>query len=146
MVTIVSFIPSTNYDLGFVIYFLSVFGLVSLIVALHCRGCLWFLVKIFLYCFWLVSSVWAIISGSLLLAADGWLPSTYCLYFLCRQDFSVRWWEGSVPFLIQVLPISCALKYLWGLDCLHWRLLNSASCSGVYFSFELDVNWKGRKV
>lgn len=44
-----------------------------LVVVLYCRGRLWILVKIFLYCFWFISSVWAIISANLPLAADGWL-------------------------------------------------------------------------
>lgn len=137
----------TVWDLWFI--FLSIFGLMCLVAVLYCRSRLWILVKIFLYCFWFISSVWAIISANLPLAADGWLqilPRVPCLSFLGRQHFGVkRWWEGSVPFLIKALSLQCP-KALWGLASLHWRLLNCVSRSSLNFSFEWDGNWKERKV
>lgn len=103
--------PITIWDLWFI--FLSIFGLMCLVV-LYCRGHLWILVKIFLYCFSFTSSVWAIISANLPLAADGWLqilPESLAS-LSCIGSTSVLKGGGKALFLFwSKHSLSSALKH-----------------------------------
>lgn len=143
MLRAVRFILSMSYSLGFDInFFLSVFGLLCLVIVLHCGGCLWILVRIFLLLL-VHAFCWAILPVNLLLAVDGWLQVLLESIVSFLSLAGLKYWkvDGRVcSFSHQSTFCLRCLEALRDLASLCWRLLHGISCSNLNFSFEQDEN------